>query len=63
MQRLRCGDKMGREERKMQGAESDGRERTGDPVVIKMSVCMEADAHLPSTHTQAHLHLLRLCCE
>ena len=38
-------------ERKTQGTQKDGRVKDRGPVAIKMSVCAEADAHLPSAHT------------
>lgn len=39
-----------REKEEIQGTERDGRVKDRDPVAIQMSVCAEADAHLPSTH-------------
>lgn len=44
-------------ERKIQGSERGGRVKDNrDPAAIKMSVCAEANAHLPSpeTHTQTY---------
>lgn len=53
MRRLKREDNVGRwrEKEEIQGAERDKRAKDRDPVAIQMSVCAEADAHLPSTHT------------
>ncbi len=43
-------------ERRDAGEQRDGKVKDRDPVAIKMSVCAEADAHLPRKHTFTHTH-------
>lgn len=49
-------------EEKTQGAEGDGRVKDREPAAIKMSPRAEADAHLSSTNSPAHLQTEQTAC-